>query len=77
MIKYVDGKPVTVAHGSLAKEAGLTLELQVLRSAAGYYLGTADDCGPVSRESLEYWQEEKHAKMALAGEIDWSQKDTP
>jgi hypothetical protein len=27
----------------------------VLRSAAGHYIGTADDDGPVSRESVEYF----------------------
>ena len=41
------------------------LPLRVLKSAAGYYIGTADDEGPVSRESLEYFSTESRAQNAL------------
>ncbi|EKY3918149.1 hypothetical protein RCI35_002019 [Enterobacter hormaechei] len=34
---------------------GKRLPLRVLRSAAGYYIGTTDEEGPVSRESIEYF----------------------
>lgn len=44
---------------------GLKLELQVLHSAAGYYLGTCDDGGPVARESQEYWGTYEAAQKAL------------
>ncbi|WP_127446648.1 MULTISPECIES: hypothetical protein [Xanthomonas] len=44
-------------YGQLALiHLGKLLRLQVLRSAAGYYLGTVDvDGDPVSRESVEYF----------------------
>lgn len=78
MIKYVNGKPTSVPHGMLAREhLDLSLELRVLKSQAGYYLGTADDGGPVSRESLEYWQKEHQAENALNGKQDWTQKLEP
>ena len=43
-----------VRSGALALAwTGKRLPLQVLRSAAGHYIGTQDDEGPVSRESVE------------------------
>lgn len=54
--------------GMLAREAGYRLPLQVLCSARGFYLGAANECGPVSRESEEYWSCEAEAQAALAGE---------
>ncbi|MGK8436740.1 hypothetical protein ACRS3X_05190 [Ectopseudomonas hydrolytica] len=50
--------------------------LQVLRSGAGYYIGTADDDGPVSRESVGYFSSHHEASHAL--EIgQWQQRLTP
>lgn len=62
--------------GFLAKKIGFTLPLQVLESAAGFYLGTADNDGPVSRESVEYWGKKEAAAQALAGKEgkDWLQR---
>ena len=40
--------------GRLSAAAGQALPLQVCFSRAGYYLGTHDENGPVSRESVEY-----------------------
>ena len=43
-------------NGVLAKQyLDVSLPLQVLQSNAGFYLGTADDDGPCSRESVEFW----------------------
>ena len=69
----------TPRNGLLAREtAGLRLPLQVLRSAAGHYIGTADDEGPVSRESVEYWPTAEEAEAALeAGSHAWTQRDHP
>lgn len=65
--------------GMLAKEAGFLLPLRVLNSVNGYYLGTADDDGPVSRESVEYWSKEGMAQKALEGTpgVDWLQRTEP
>jgi hypothetical protein len=43
---------------------GKRLPLQVLRSAAGHYIGTFDG-GPVTRESVEYFPTDEAARHAL------------
>ena len=43
---------------------GKRLPLQVLRSAAGHYIGTFDD-GPASRESVEYFPSHEAAPAML------------
>lgn len=65
--------------GDLAREhCGLRLPLEVLRSGRGYYLGTANDSGPVSRESLEYWPSHAAAATALSSDPPtWTQRDAP
>lgn len=55
---------------------GLRLPLQVLKSAAGYYIGTADEEGPVSRESVEYFRTPSDASTALANST-WTQRPSP
>lgn len=65
------------SFGKLAKEyCRKRLPLQVLKSAAGYYIGTSDEEGPVSRESQEYWRKQEAAEYALAND-EWTQKETP
>lgn len=60
-------------YGKLAElYCDSTLPLQVLRSSAGFYIGTLDDCGPVSRESAQYWKHREEAEQALATG-DWEQ----
>lgn len=55
------------AIGYLAQACtGKRLPLQVRHSAAGHYIGTADDDGPVSRESVEYFRSQCAADHALA-----------
>ncbi|KGM38687.1 hypothetical protein JY96_21140 [Aquabacterium sp. NJ1] len=66
------------AHGHLAKTyCNKELPLEVLRSAAGFYIGTRDDLGlPVSRESAEYWRKQEAAEHALSSG-DWTQRQYP
>ena len=53
------------------------LPLQVLKSQAGYYIGTLDEDGmPCSRESNEYFSTEEAALKAF-GCGGWTQKMTP
>jgi hypothetical protein len=62
-------------YGHLALQViGRDLPLQVLESAAGFYLGTADDEGPVSRESQEYFGDFASAQQALKTG-SWTQRD--
>ena len=42
------------------------LEIQVLRSGVGYYLGTCDEAGLVSRVSAEFYRSSDGAAMDLA-----------
>lgn len=60
------GRRYIAPRGRLAKEIlGVNLELVVMQSAAGFYLGTFDEEGPVSRESEEYWPTRAQAEHAL------------
>ena len=56
--------------------AGKCLPLKVQRSAAGYYIGTADEDGPVSRESFEYFLSHEAASHALTTGR-WHQRLSP
>ncbi|EII6717540.1 hypothetical protein LHT88_003590 [Salmonella enterica] len=57
-----------------AQFAGLSLPLQVLLSGAGFYIGTANEMGPVSRESVEYFASAELAERALE-QGTWSQRE--
>ena len=67
-----------VRSGALALTwTGKRLPLQVLRSAAGHYIGTQDDEGPVSpRESVEYFPTHLAAQRALDTHA-WTQRAQP
>lgn len=64
-----------MTYGVLAARYGYHLELQVLRSGAGWYLGTFYE-GPFSRESVEYWRTEEEARTALESG-NWTQRENP
>ncbi|NUU68585.1 hypothetical protein HQN64_21095 [Enterobacteriaceae bacterium BIT-l23] len=59
--------------GILAAATGFQLPLQVLQSGRGYYIGTMNDEGPVSRESEEYFRTHDKASKALQGGT-WTQR---
>ena len=65
--KIAQAEQLARQAGKLALEyCKVQLPLQVLRSAAGYYIGTFDDeSGPCTRESVEYWAKREDAKEAL------------
>lgn len=64
----------TTSFGYLAALSnGPKLPLRVLRSCAGFYIGTCTDDGPYSRESVEYWATESQAALAL-DENSWTQR---
>ena len=68
-------KPAAPSGLLALKYVGERLPLQVLRSAAGYYIGTYDD-GPVSRESVEYFPTDEAARHALETGA-WTQRQHP
>lgn len=59
--------------GKLAASCGFQLQVGVMRSAAGFYLGTTEEGIPFTRESNEYWPSEKAAANALK-DGTWTQK---
>lgn len=64
-------------YGQLAESCGKKLALKVMRSNAGFYIGTSDEEGfPFSRESIEYFKNEKEANKAFSTE-SWTQKEYP
>lgn len=65
----------SLSTGRLSTVCGRQLPLQVLKSAAGYYIGTADEDGPFTRESIEYWPSADLAADALRNGT-WTQKGT-
>lgn len=63
--------------GHLAmKYGGLSLPIQVCESGAGFYLGTENGSGPVSRESIEYFGSEDEAAKAIKCGT-WTQRQEP
>ena len=69
--------PTSPHFGALAwRHSGKRLPLHVLRSVVGYYIGTADDEGPISRESVEYFPTRDLAERALVAG-GWTQRLLP
>lgn len=69
--------PLPPSFGYLAMlYNGKWLPLTVLSSAAGHYIGTHDDQGPVSRESIEYFPNASVACRAIE-HGDWRQRPLP
>lgn len=58
------GETIATGAPSSCPSCGVTPELQVLRSGAGYYVGTWCGCGPYSRES-GYYPDHESAQKAL------------
>lgn len=62
----------TIRSGASNECCGKKLELQVLQSGAGYYIGTiCEQCGPYSRESGYYGSKEEAAEALKNGNVNW------
>ena len=59
----------TIASGAsrTCEDCGVTPQLEVLLSHAGYYIGTQCACGPYTRESRYYPTSELAAAALVAG----------
>ena len=58
------GETIHLGASPICCDCGRTVELQVMRSAAGWYVGTQCDCGPYSRET-GYYKSAEDAHAAL------------
>ena len=58
------GETIATGVSKTCEDCGITPELKVHRSAAGWYIGTYCNCGPYSRES-GYYATEALAQRAL------------
>lgn len=77
MLNHQDNaRSCNTGFGRLSFEMdGIRRPLQILKSEKGYYLGTFDDEGPVSRESNEYWLTQEIAADAFKSG-NWTQKES-
>lgn len=63
--------------GKLAKQyCKLELEVQVCKSANGYFIGTMHNGEPISRESESYYVTKEACQNALDNNT-WTQKESP
>jgi hypothetical protein len=66
-------KGETIASGAPYKceDCGVVLELQLLMSNAGHYIGTQCNCGPYSRESHYYKNRDEANKALKNWNVEW------
>lgn len=60
----IPGETIGTGASDICPDCDVRLRLQVLRSGAGYYVGTQCRCGPYTRES-GYYATAEAAEMAL------------
>lgn len=65
--KVIPGETIASGAPDQCPDCGTKFVDQVLKSAAGYYVGTCCPCGPNSRES-EYFDDREMAEKALASD---------
>jgi len=58
------GETILSGASPVCSECGTKLQMQVCRSAAGFYIGTICKCGPYSRES-DYFRTRETAQEEL------------
>lgn len=63
----------TIQYGALSEACGEKRPLEILKSAASYYLGTQTKRGPWTRESVQYWPSKEKAQNAW-DTGNWTQK---
>jgi len=60
----IPGETIVSDASQKCNECGKEMEMQVLSSAAGFYIGTQCECGPYSREP-GYFRTREDATAAL------------
>jgi hypothetical protein len=63
----LSGETIESGAPSVCPDCEVALELQVLRSGGGHYIGTQCNCGPYSRES-GYYKSREEADSALSSD---------
>lgn len=62
----MEGETLATGASPVCEDCGVSVELEVCHSAAGYYIGTWCSCGPYSRES-GYYRTSDEAERRLGG----------
>lgn len=65
------GETVRSGADPRCSDCGLTPQMEVLSTPAGYYIGTQCNCGPKSRESHYYRLREDAQRDLDLGTVDW------
>ena len=60
----IEGETILSGAPNICPECHMKLKFQVLKSPAGWYIGTRCNCGPYSRET-GYFQFQKQAEEAF------------
>ena len=63
----IPGETIATGASGTCGDCGVTPQLEVLSSQAGYYIGTQCTCGPFTRESGYYPTRELAAAALVAG----------
>jgi len=59
----IEGETILTGAPDRCDTCNVLVEFKVMRSAAGWYIGTECDCGPYSRESGYFASEERTAAI--------------
>ena len=71
----VPGETLATGASPVCPHCGTVVRLEVLQSAAGYYIGTQCRCGPYTRES-GYYVSYEEARVALLNNT-WEPRGLP
>jgi hypothetical protein len=63
----IPGETISTGAPATCEDCGVTPELKVHKSPAGFYIGTYCNCGPYSRESGYYMTREEAEKALEKG----------
>lgn len=63
------GEPIASGAPSVCPDCAVQLQLEVLQSAAGFYIGTRCECGPYSRQSGYFKSRDLASASLQAGDF--------
>ena len=70
------GETIRTGASPVCEDCKVELKMQILKSNAGYYVGTACQCGPYSRESGYYASRQELEIAWKNGSVEWRDLQT-